>query len=139
VAPPERFQISHESIVPKASSPRAARARAPGVLSSSHWSLVPEKYASSTNPVLRVKTASYPAARSASHAGAVRRSCHTIALATGRPVARSHSTVVSRWLVMPIAATAAGSIAAFANTSAITPDCVAQISVGSCSTHPGRG
>ena len=29
---------------------------------------------------------------------AVRRSCQTIALATGRPVARSHSTVVSRWL-----------------------------------------
>ncbi len=36
---------------------------------------------------------------------AVRVSCQTIALCTGSPVARSHTTVVSRWLVMPIAAT----------------------------------
>ena len=88
--------MSHESTVPKASSPRVARARASGVLSSSHLSFVPEKYASSTSPVLRVKVASCPAARSASHNGAVRRSCHTMALPTGLPLARSHSTVVSR-------------------------------------------
>ncbi len=37
-------------------------------------------------------------------AGAVRRSCQTIALCTGRPVSRSQSTTVSRWFVMPIAA-----------------------------------
>ena len=37
---------------------------------------------------------------------AVRRSCHTIALASGLPVALSHTTVVSRRLVMPMAATA---------------------------------
>jgi hypothetical protein len=37
-------------------------------------------------------------------ASAVRRSCHTIALWIGLPVARSHTTTVSRWLVMPIAA-----------------------------------
>ena len=42
-APRVRFQTSHESMVPKASSPFAARARAPGTLSSSHLSLVPEK------------------------------------------------------------------------------------------------
>jgi hypothetical protein len=35
---------------------------------------------------------------------AVRRSCHTIARASGFPVARSHATTVSRWLVMPMAA-----------------------------------
>ena len=34
---------------------------------------------------------------------AVRRSCQTIARCSGRPVARSQTTVVSRWLVMPIA------------------------------------
>ena len=35
---------------------------------------------------------------------AVRRSCQTMARCTACPVARSHTTVVSRWLVMPIAA-----------------------------------
>ena len=38
------------------------------------------------------KAASWPACRSASHRDAVRRSCQTMALATGRPVARSQST-----------------------------------------------
>ena len=37
-------------------------------------------------------------------AAAVRRSCQTMALWTGSPVARSQTTVVSRWLVMPMAA-----------------------------------
>ena len=36
--------------------------------------------------------------------GSTRVSCQTSALCTGAPVARSHSSVVSRWLVMPIAA-----------------------------------
>ena len=35
--------------------------------------------------------------------GCVRVSCQTIALATGRPVRRSHTIAVSRWLVMPTA------------------------------------
>jgi len=43
VAPRDRFQISQESIVPKASSPRCARSLAPSTWSSSHLSLVPEK------------------------------------------------------------------------------------------------
>ena len=38
-------------------------------------------------------------------AAAVRRSCHTMARCSGAPVRRSHTTTVSRWLVMPIAAT----------------------------------
>jgi hypothetical protein len=66
-------------------------------------------------------------------------SCQTIAFATGRPDARSHRTVVSRWLVMPIAATSRAAMPAFAIASCITPDCVAQISVASCSTQPSRG
>jgi hypothetical protein len=37
----------------------------------------------------------------------VRRSCHTIAGAIGFPLSRSHRIVVSRWFVMPIAATSA--------------------------------
>ena len=38
---------------------------------------------------------------------AVRRSCQTIARATARPLARSQSSVVSRWLVIPIASRSA--------------------------------
>ena len=49
--PPESFQASHESMVPKQSSPRSARLRAPGIESSSQASLVPEKYGSSKSPV----------------------------------------------------------------------------------------
>ena len=47
----------------------------------------------------------WPAARSSSQRSAVRRSCHTMARCSGRPVRRSQTTVVSRWLVMPTAAT----------------------------------
>ena len=43
VWPLVRFQTSQLSTVPKASSPRSARVRAPGMLSSSQASLVPEK------------------------------------------------------------------------------------------------
>ena len=42
-APDTQFQISHASIVPNANSPFSARFWAPGTLSSSHLSLVPEK------------------------------------------------------------------------------------------------
>jgi hypothetical protein len=94
--PPESWNTSHESIVPKASSPRPARARAPGTLSSSHLSLVPEKYASMTSPVFAAIAVALPAARSSSQSAAVRRSCQTIAFPIGRPVARSQTTVVSR-------------------------------------------
>jgi hypothetical protein len=41
--PPVRFQISQESMVPKAISPRSARALRPGTLSSSQAALGPEK------------------------------------------------------------------------------------------------
>src|SRR5205807_8681732 len=77
--PPVRFHTSHESTVPKASLPAFAFARAPGTLRSSHSSLVPEKYASTTRPVLRLINGVSPRALSRSHAAAVRRSCHTMA------------------------------------------------------------
>ena len=41
--PPVRFQMSQLSTVPKSSSPRLARAAAPGTCRRIHWSLVPEK------------------------------------------------------------------------------------------------
>jgi len=79
-APPLRFHISQLSTVPKASSPASARWRAPGTLSSSQATLVPEKYGSVTSPVRSRIVWSKPSARRASHRAAVRRHCHTIAL-----------------------------------------------------------
>ncbi len=86
-APSVRLQTSHESTVPNASSPRAALARAPATWSRSHFSFVPEKYASRTRPVFAVQSSARGRPpRSASQTGAVRRSCQTIAFASGRPV-----------------------------------------------------
>ncbi len=138
-APFDSFHASQASIVPKASSPRSARARSDGSSSSSQASLVPEKYGSRSRPVRRATSGSWPSDFSRAQKSAVRRSCHTIAGATGRPVARSQSTVVSRWFVMPTATRSAGVACARARTSAMVAACVAQISSASCSTQPERG
>ncbi|CAM5476998.1 hypothetical protein SFUMM280S_01090 [Streptomyces fumanus] len=66
-------------------------------------------------------------------------SCQTIALCTGLPVVRSHRTVVSRWLVMPSALSCPARNPALASAPATTARTLAQISVASCSTQPGRG
>ena len=60
------------------------------------------------SPLAAVAAGSAPASRSAAQRSAVRRSCHTMALWIGLPVLRSQTSVVSRWLVMPIAATSLG-------------------------------
>ena len=137
--PPVSFHTSHASTVPNASARSSARRVASGTASSSQRIFVPEKYASSTRPVRCRTTASRPAAFSASHSGAVRRHCQTIARWTGRPVARSQTIVVSRWLVMPIAATSAPLAPAVASASRAAVTVVVQISSGSCSTQPGCG
>ena len=54
--------------------------------------------------------------RALRHSSAVRRSCQTMACGPAAPVARSHSTVVSRWLVMPMAATSPADRPASAST-----------------------
>ena len=92
-----------------------------------------------TRPVRARTVSARPAASSASQVSAVRRHCHTMALWMGSPVARSHTTVVSRWLVTPIAATSAGAAPASSSTACAVASCVAQISPASCSTQPGRG
>ena len=70
----------------------------------------------------------------------VRRSCQTMALWIGLPVALSQTTTVSRWLVMPMAAmSAALSLAAFSASRQVADHAVAQISSGSCSTQPDAG
>ena len=62
-----------------------------------------------------------------------------MALYTGCPVWRSQTTVVSRWLVMPSAATCEAFVSAAVRAPPNTVRVVRQISIGSCSTHPGRG
>ena len=90
-------------------------------------------------PVRSVTSPPAPSAFSCPHSAAVRRHCHTMALYTGSPVRRSHRMVVSRWLVMPMAATLRGSMWALSTASASARFSVAQISMGSCSTQPGWG
>ena len=138
-APPVSCQSSHVSTVPKHSSPRSARGRSAGSWSSIQRILVPEKYASTTSPVFRRISGSAPSAFSRSQSAAVRRHCHTMALPTGRPDARSQRMVVSRWLVMPTAAISAGVIPAAATAWPRACTVVAQICPGSCSTQPGCG
>ena len=76
--------------------PVLAFARAPGTLSSSHFSFKPLKYVASGKPV-RARNRSWPPSRAyAATRSAVRVSCHTSALWSGAPVLRSQSTVVSR-------------------------------------------
>ena len=100
---------------------------------------VAEKYGSSTRPVLRRISGSWPASRSASQRAAVRRSCQTIARCRGRPVRRSHTTTVSRWFVMPIAATVSPAARSSDATSPSVSTVTRQMSSASCSTHPGCG
>ncbi len=102
--------------------------------------LLAEKYGSGTRPVLAVMAVAVTAFwRRASIMGAVRRHCHTMALHSGSPVVRSHTRVVSRWLVMPMESTSAVSTLHDSKSSVRAPSWVDRMSCGSCSTQPGCG
>src|SRR5947207_4951955 len=62
-----------------------------------------------------------------------------MALCTGFPVARSHTTAVSRWLVMPMPARSLASSLALASAPRHTSTVARQISSGSCPSQPGLG
>ena len=62
-----------------------------------------------------------------------------MALYTGLPVSLSQTMVVSRWLVIPMAAISWGCTPDWATTSIITAYWLDQISIGSCSTQPSWG
>ena len=84
-------------------------------------------------------TSPRPSASSAAAMASVLVSCHTIAFPYGRPVCRFHTTVVSRWLVRPSAARSVTCRSARFSTVATTAQVRSQISMGLCSTQPGRG
>src|SRR5256885_1377577 len=82
-------------------------------------------------PVLAEISGSWPSAFNLAQMSDVRRSCQTMARCTACPVARSHTTVVSRWLVMPIAAMSCALRPAFSSG--------AQEEVGVIGCAGGRG
>ena len=135
-----RCQMSQLSTVPKASSPRSARARAPATWSRIQRDLGGGKIGVEDQAGVRLETTS-PTPRSSSSLqnAAVRRSCHTMAGWMGLPVARSHTMTVSRWLVMPMAATSRGRAPALPRASTAQLIWLVRISMGSCSTQPACG
>ncbi|MNY10046.1 hypothetical protein D3C86_1430010 [compost metagenome] len=137
--PPVRRQSRKLSTVPKRNSPRSARSRAPGTWSRSQRSLVAEKYGSSSRPVFAATRGSWPAVLSTAQSAAVRRSCQTMAGWISAPLAASHTRVVSRWLVMPMAAICRACRPAWLSAAWHTCSTPCQISSPSCSTQPSRG
>ncbi len=123
--------------MPTAYRPDSTSAQVCGSSSASHISLVPEKYGSSRSPVSSATRSSWPASFSRVQISAVRRSCHTIARRGEPRVSRSHSRIVSRWLVIPTAFSSEASTCAIASRAASRVAC--QISSGACSTQPGFG
>ena len=97
------------------------------------------KIGSSSRPVFSVTLASLPAFFIKAQMSAVRRSCQTMALWIGLPVARSQMIAVSRWLVMPIATGILPRDRASATMAEVTSTVVCQISSGLCSTQPSAG
>ncbi len=93
----------------------------------------------SGRPTCSWKRAWPPSRDSSSTILSVRVSCQTIAFITGSPVFLSHTTVVSRWLVMPRPEMSSALAPADSSASSITSCVRDQTSFGSCSTHPGLG
>ncbi len=138
--PPVRRHTRKLSMVPARRRPLRSRSLAPGRFASNHSSFVALKYGSRRSPV-SAATLAAPARPSSSsaHRSAVRRHCQTIAFPSGLPVSESHNRTVSRWFAIPTAARSAASIPDCRSASRQQRSCVAQISSGSCSTHPGSG
>ena len=91
------------------------------------------------SPVLARNFSVSPLAFSSSQYALVRRHCQTMAWQIGSPVSLSQTMVVSRWLVMPMAAMSSARAPILFMAERATPSWVAQISLASCSTQPGFG
>ncbi len=136
---PVRFQISQVSMVPKRISPASARAPQPRLGVEQPADLRTGEVRGQRQPGALPETVLTLFAAQLGDELAVRVSCQTIALCTGWPVRRSHSTVVSRWLVIPMAARSLAPRPARCSALATHDWTLSQISAGSCSTQPGRG
>ena len=121
-APSDRVHASHVSTVPK----HRSRSRAPSTWSSNQASLVADWFGASARSC---------STRATMHSPTVRRSCQPSAGAIGSPVARSHTIVLARWLVMPT--TSIGPADAVASAAASST--VRASSAASNSTRPGNG
>ena len=105
VRPPVSLHTSQLSTVPNASRPASAAARTCRLVVEQPAHLggreigIEQQAGRCAAPRPRA-----PPRAAAAQKSAVRRSCQTIARASGSPLARSQATTVSRWLVMPIAA-----------------------------------
>mmetsp|Transcript_25821 Transcript_25821/g.65398 ORF Transcript_25821/g.65398 Transcript_25821/m.65398 type:complete len:224 (-) Transcript_25821:140-811(-) len=139
-APPVRFQISHESIVPTSAVPACSPSRTSATFSISQRSFDALKYVEMGRPVTS-RTASCPpsSVRSACTTSLVRPSCQSIASYSGAPVRLSHTTVVSRWLVMPMPSTSRAVAPAFCSTAAAHVSTVERMTIGSIWVHPACG
>ncbi|OPZ25365.1 MAG: hypothetical protein BWZ01_02512 [Deltaproteobacteria bacterium ADurb.BinA179] len=91
------------------------------------------------SPVFSWKRGPCPPSFRSSQMGALRLHCHTMALCTGLRVSRSHNTVVSLWLVMPMPTISEGDADIFSRVRCIMATVVSQITSGLCSTQPARG
>ena len=100
--PPVRFQITQVSMLPNSRSPDSAFSCAPSTLSSDPADLGTGEVRGERESDLLLEARLAPVAcENSSTSLSVRVSCHTSALCTGSPVFLSHTSVVSRWLVMP--------------------------------------
>lgn len=134
---PPSCHSSQESTVPRHSSPRVLRDRAGSWSSSSAAAFEAENMASNGSPVTERMRSVRSADRRLAHSAAPRVSCQPRTGPSGSPVRRSHSSIDSRCVLNPTAATCAGSTPASAVRTACCTE--PQISWASCSAHPGRG
>ena len=91
--PPVSRHSRKLSIVPAASAPLSAAARAPGDVLQDPGDLGAREIGIEQQAGLVRDGFSWPPRFSSAHTSEVRRSCQTMALCTGLPVARSHTTV----------------------------------------------
>ena len=135
-APPVSCQIVQVSIVPRQSSPRSARSRAPGTFSRIHATFGAEKNGESCSPVFSRTMRSVSGLVRRRQSSVARLHCQTIDSQTGSPVLRSQTATLSRWFVTATAATCAGSTPASCSTRRATRKIFAAISDASWPTQP---
>ena len=112
--------MHHVSMFPNSRSPACARSAAPSTLSRIQRTFGPEKYVASGSPTCSRNRSCPPSRENSSTSLSVRVSCQTIAFITGSPVLRSHTTVVSRWLVIPSPAMSSALAPAESSASCMT-------------------